>query len=181
MQGLMPVAQVGRAHLPGGAPRGSAAAARKGRPTKGMTLVELIVAFSIMLLLTSMAVPLARTKVRAERERDLRASLREMRDAIDKYHDLAIAGYFGPLKEGTNGWPENLEMLVDGVKLNNAEGSKMRFLRAIPRDPFTRTAEWGLRSDQDEPDSTSWGGENVFDVYSKTYDKAADGTAYSEW
>jgi general secretion pathway protein G len=148
---------------------------------KGMTLVELIVTFSILLILTSMAVPLARNKVRAERERDLRAALREMRDAIDKYHDLAIAGYFGPVKEGTNYWPENLEMLVEGVKLNNAQGSKMRFLRAIPRDPYTRTADWGLRSDQDDPKSMSWGGQNVFDVYTKTFDKGTDGTPYSEW
>lgn len=146
-----------------------------------MTLVELIVAFSIMITLTAMAVPIARAKVRAERERDLRAALREMRDAIDKYHDLAIAGYLGPVKQGTNYWPESLEILVEGVKLNNPQGSKVKFLRAIPRDPFTHTADWGLRSDQDDPKSMSWGGENVFDVYSKTYDKGTDGTPYSEW
>ena len=117
---------------------------------RGLTLVELIVAFTIMLILTTMAVPLARSKVRAERERELRASLREMRDAIDKYHDLNMAGYFGPTKEGTDFYPESLEMLVEGVKVNNAQGTKMRFLRKIPRDPFTGKNEWGLRSDQDD-------------------------------
>ncbi len=148
---------------------------------KGLTLVELIVAFSILLILTTMAVPLARSKVRAERERELRADLREMRDAIDKYHDLALANYFGTLKEGTHGYPETLEMLVDGVKVNNAEGTKMRFLRRIPRDPFTGRAEWGLRSDQDDTKSTTWGGQNVFDVYTKAMEKGSDGTPYAEW
>jgi len=148
---------------------------------KGLTLVELIVAFTIMLVLTSMAVPLARSKVRAERERELRAALGEVRDAIDKYHDLNMVGYFGPVKEGTDWYPENLEMLVEGVKRNNAEGTKMKFLRRLPRDPFTGKNEWGLRSDQDDPKSMSWGGQNVFDIYSKTTEKGSDGTAYSEW
>jgi general secretion pathway protein G len=139
------------------------------------------VAFSIMLILTTMAVPLARSKVRAERERELRACLDEMRAAIDKYHDLNVAGYFGPMKAGTDGYPDNLEMLVEGVKVNNAQGTKMRFLRRIPRDPFTGSNEWGLRSDQDDTKSQSWGGENVFDVYSKTSEKGSDGTPYSEW
>ena len=148
---------------------------------RGLTLVELIVAFSIMLILTTMAVPLARSKVRAERARELRASLREVRDAIDKYHDLNMAGYFGPMKEGSDGYPENLEMLVEGVKVNNAQGTKMRFLRRIPRDPLTGMTEWGLRSDQDDTKSQSWGGQNVFDVYSKTFDKGSDGAPYAEW
>jgi len=148
---------------------------------KGLTLVELIVAFTIMLVLTSMAVPLARSKVRAERERELRAALGEVRDAIDKYHDLNMVGYFGPVKEGTDWYPETLEMLVEGVKRNNAEGTKMKFLRRLPRDPFTGKNEWGLRSDQDDSKSMGWGGQNVFDIYSKTTEKGSDGTAYSEW
>jgi general secretion pathway protein G len=148
---------------------------------KGLTLVELIVAFTIMLVLTSMAVPLARSKVRAERERELRAALGEVRDAIDKYHDLNMVGDFGPVKEGTDWYPETLEMLVEGVKRNNAEGTKMKFLRRLPRDPFTGKNEWGLRSDQDDSKSMSWGGQNVFDIYSKTTEKGSDGTAYSEW
>ncbi len=146
-----------------------------------MTLVEVIVAFSIMLILATMAVPLARSKVKAERERDLRNALSEIRDAIDKYHELNVAGYFGQVKEGTNYYPENLEMLVEGVKLNNAEGTKMRFLRQIPRDPMTGKAEWGLRSDQDDVNSMTWGGQNVFDVYSKSIDRGSDGKQYSEW
>ena len=143
--------------------------------------MELIVAFTIMLILTSMAVPLARSKVRAERERELRYALRDMRYAIDKYKDFADAGAFGPLKQGTDGYPESLQQLVDGVKLAGPKDQKMYFLRRIPKDPFTGNREWGMRSDQDDPKSTSWGGQNLFDVYSKTYEKAPDGTAYAEW
>jgi len=143
--------------------------------------VELIVAFTIMLILTSMAVPLARSKVRAERERELRYALRDMRYAIDKYKDFADAGAFGPLKQGTDGYPESLQQLVDGVKLTGPKDQKMYFLRRIPRDPFTGNREWGMRSDQDDPKSSSWGGQNLFDIYSKTYEKAPDGTPYAEW
>jgi general secretion pathway protein G len=151
------------------------------RNQRGLTLVELIVAFTILLILTAMAVPLARNKVRAERERDLRYALREVHQAIDKYKDNCDAGYFGPQKLGANCYPETLEVLVEGVKLPGAEGKKMRFLRHIPRDPFTGKADWGLRSDQDDPKSTSWGGQDVFDIYTKTTQKAPDGTSYSEW
>ena len=144
-------------------------------------MVELIVAFTIMLILTMMAVPMARSKVRVMRERELRNDLREMRAAIDKYKDNADLGYLGPQKLGTNNWPETLEILVEGVKLPGPDGKKMRFLRRIPVDPFTGKAEWGLRSDQDDPKSLSWGGQCVFDVYSKTQDRAPDGKPYSEW
>jgi general secretion pathway protein G len=146
-----------------------------------LTLVELIVAFTIMLILTAMAVPLARNKVRAERERDLRYALREVRQAIDNYKDHCDAGHLGPHKMDANCYPETLEMLVEGVKLPGPEGKKMRFLRHIPRDPFTGTADWGLRSDRDDPKSTSWGGQDVFDIYTKTTQKAPDGTSYAEW
>jgi general secretion pathway protein G len=151
------------------------------RNQRGLTLVELIVAFTIMLILTTMAVPLARSKVRAQRERDLRRSLDEIRHAIDKFKDFADAGQLGPIKQGTNGYPESLDQLVEGVKLPGPKDQKMRFLRRIPKDPFTGNADWGLRSDQDDPDSQSWGGQDVFDVYSKTYEKAPDGTSYSQW
>jgi general secretion pathway protein G len=151
------------------------------RNQKGLTLIELIVAFTILLILTSMAVPLARAKVRAERERELRRDLDTMRHAIDLYKDLADAGAFGPLKVGTDGYPESLQQLVDGVKLTGPKDQKVYLLRRIPRDPFTGNADWGMRSDQDDPDSTSWGGQNVFDVYSKTYEKAPDGTPYSKY
>src|SRR6516165_2703846 len=120
---------------------------------RGLTLVELIVAFTIMLILTAMSVPLARAKVRAERERELRHALTDMRYAIDRYKDLADAG----------------------------KDQKVFLLRRIPRDPFTGKPDWGLRSDQDDPQSDSWGGQNVFDVYSKTNDRAPDGTRYAEW
>ena len=144
--------------------------------------MELIVAFTVLLILTSMAVPLARARVRVERERELRQALHEMYNAIDKYKDYCDAAYFGPVKAGTNCWPENLEQLVEGVKLaNSPDGKKIKLLRKIPRDPFTGKAEWGLRSDQDDPKSTSWGGQNVFSVYTKTFEKARDGTPYSEW
>ena len=156
--------------------------ARRCSSTSGLTLVELVVAFTIMLVLTSMAVPLARAKIRVERERELRADLREMRNAIDKYKDYCDAGYLGPMKAGTNCWPESLDPLVQGIKLpTSADGKIIKFLRRIPKDPFTNKAEWGLRSDQDEPKSTSWGGQNVFDVYSKTDQQAPDGTPYSEF
>jgi general secretion pathway protein G len=151
------------------------------RRQKGLTLIELIVAFTIMLILTAMAVPLARNKVRAEHERELRYAQREVRQAIDRYKDNCDQGYLGPHKMDANCYPETLEMLVEGVKLPGPEGKKMRFLRHIPRDPFTGKAEWGLRSDQDDPKSTSWGGQDVFDIYTKTTQKAPDGTSYSEW
>jgi general secretion pathway protein G len=148
---------------------------------RGMTLVELVVAFTIMLILTTMAVPMARSKVRRERERELRYALREMRTAIDKYKDNADAGYLGAIKLGTDGYPETLEVLVEGVKLQGPADKKMRFLRRLPRDPFTGKAEWGLRSTQDDPKSQGWGSQNVFDVYSKTTERAPDGTPYAEW
>jgi len=146
-----------------------------------LTLVELIVAFTIMLILSSMAVPLARAKIRSERERQLRFALDDIRRAIDKYKDYADANAFGPIKQGTNGYPETLDILVDGQKLATAKDQKMRFLRRVPTDPFTGKREWGMRSDQDDTDSTSWGGQNVFDVYSKTSEKAPDGTCYCTW
>jgi general secretion pathway protein G len=151
------------------------------RNQRGLTLVELIVAFTIMMLLTTMAVPLARGKVRREREKELRYALREIHNAIDKYKDMKDAGFLGQVKLGTEGYPETLEILVEGEKTQGADGKKVHFLRKIPRDPFTGKAEWGLRSTQDDPKSNSWGGQNVFSVYSKTTERAPDGTPYSEW
>jgi general secretion pathway protein G len=151
------------------------------RSQRGLTLVELIVAFTIMMLLAAMAVPLARAKVRRERERELRWALREVRTAIDKYKDVCDAQMLGPTKVGTECYPEKLEMLVEGVKLAGQVDKKMRFLRRVPKDPLTNSYEWGLRSVQDEPGSTGWGGQNVFDVYSKSPEKAADGTPYAQW
>lgn len=148
---------------------------------RGLTLIELIVAFSIMLLLTTMSVPLARAKVRRERERELRSALVDIRKAIDKYNDYATAGMIPPGKIDSDKYPESLQQLVEGVKLNGQVDKKIRFLRRIPLDPFTKSADWGMRSTQDDPTSNSWGGQNVFDVYSKTMEKAPDGTNYSDW
>ena len=147
----------------------------------GLGLVELIVAFTILTLLTSLALPLARFKVRREKERELRYSLRELRTAIDKYKDACDKGGMEK-KMGTECYPESLEQLVEGVKLaNDASGKKIRFLRRLPRDPFTNSTEWGMRSTQDDPKGNGWGGQNVFDVYTKTMEKSPDGTSYSEW
>jgi general secretion pathway protein G len=152
------------------------------RSQRGLSLVELIVAFTILALLTGLALPLARYRVRRENERELRFALREMRTAIDKYKDMSDRGQLGPVKLGSEGYPESLEILVEGVKLaQDASGKKVRFLRRLPRDPFTKSADWGMRSTQDDPKSLSWGGQNVFDVYTKTMERAPDGTPYSEW
>lgn len=159
---------------------------RRRRKQSGLTLVELIVAFSILLILTTMAVPMARYRVRREREKELRQNLDEMRKAIDKYKDYCDLGKIQAGSPEAYCYPPKLEVLVDGVQLNNTvsglnQSGKMRFLRRIPKDPMTGETEWGKRAMQDEPTSSSWGGQNVFDVYSKTTDKAGDGTPYSEW
>lgn len=144
---------------------------------RGLTLVELIVAIAILAILAGAAVPLARTTVRRSKERELRRDLWEMRDAIDRYKDAADRGAF-QIKVGTEGYPPDLETLVKGIDSN---GKKLRFLRRVPVDPMTGNTEWGLRSMQDEPDSTSWGGQNVFDVYTKSQGTGLDGTKYAEW
>jgi len=148
---------------------------------RGLTLIELVVAFTIMLILSAMAVPLARSRIRAQRERELRYDLDDMRHAIDKYKDLCDAAFLGPQKVGADCFPETLEILVTGVKLPGPEGKLLKLLRRVPIDPFTNTAEWGMRSDQDDPKSFSWGGQNVFDVYSKTTDKDGNDRPYSDY
>jgi general secretion pathway protein G len=147
------------------------------RKTRGFTLMELIVATAIMVILTGMAVPLARVTIKREKERILRRDLWEMRDAIDRYKDAADRGAF-QIKVGSEGYPPDLDTLVQGVDSN---GKKLRFLRKLQVDPFTNKAEWGTRSMQDDPTSDSWGGQNVFDVYSKSEETALDGSKYKEW
>ena len=148
---------------------------------RGMTLIELIVAVTILALLSTLAVPLARYKVKRDKERDLRYALREIRSAIDRYKDASDQQKI-QVKVGTDGYPEDLDVLVEGVTLvGNAKGEKIKFLRRIPIDPMTGKAEWGKRSSQDDPKSNSWGGQNVFDVYSTSMERARDGTPYSEW
>ena len=143
----------------------------------GLTLVELIVTIAIIAILATAALPVARFQVKRAKERELRRDLWEMRDAIDHYKDAADRGGI-QIKIDTLGYPPDLETLVDGV---DVQDKKVRFLRRIPIDPMTGQAEWGLRSNQDDPDSDSWGGQNVFDVHSKSMGTALDGTKYDTW
>ncbi|HEX3662432.1 MAG TPA: type II secretion system protein [Acidobacteriaceae bacterium] len=147
------------------------------RGEAGLTLVELIVTVAILSILASAAVPIARFQVKREKERMLRYDLWQMRRAIDNYKDAADKNAFRT-KIDSQGYPPDLQTLVDGV---DVQGKKLRFLRRIPVDPMTGDTDWGLRSMQDDPDSDSWGGQNVFDVYSKSTGTALDGTKYSDW
>jgi general secretion pathway protein G len=144
---------------------------------RGLTLIELIVAIVIIGILMGAALPIARISVKREKERQLRRALWEMRDAIDRYKDAADRGAF-QVKLGTEGYPPDLETLVEGV---DVQGKKVRFLRRIPVDPMTGDADWQLHSMQDDPDSSSFGGQSVFDVVSKSTGTALDGTKYSTW
>ncbi len=144
---------------------------------RGLTLVELIVTVAILAILASAAVPIARFKIKREKERELRYDLWTMRDAIDHYKDAADRGAFQTKVDSQN-YPPDLQTLVDGV---DVQGKKVRFLRHIPLDPMTGKSEWGLRSMQDDPTSDSFGGQSVFDVYSKSQGTALDGTKYSDW
>lgn len=150
---------------------------RTTRGTRGFTLMELIVATTILIILTGLAVPLVRITIKRERERELRHDLWQMRDAIDRYKDAADRGAF-QIKVGSEGYPPDLETLVKGVDMG---GKKIRFLRHIPVDPMTGNDEWGTRSMQDDPDSESSSGDNVFDVFTKSEGTALDGTKYKEW
>ena len=155
----------------------AAAQGRLRRAAGGFTLIEMIVAVSILAILTGMAIPLVRVKIQREREVELRRDLWEMRDAIDRYKNDADRGAF-QVKAGTDGYPPDLDTLVKGVDVG---GKKVRYLRRVPVDPMTGKDEWGMRSTQDDPDSDSWGGQNVFDVFSKSQSTALDGTRYDQW
>ncbi|HEX2714202.1 MAG TPA: type II secretion system protein [Candidatus Acidoferrales bacterium] len=146
----------------------------------GMTLIELVIACAILMVLASAALPLARVTIKRQRETELHRDLREMRNAIDRYKDAADRNLIR-VELGTEGYPPDLETLVKGVDLGASSDRHVRFLRRIPDDPMTGHADWGLRSIQDDPDSTSWGGKNVFDVYSKSIGTALDGTKYGDW
>jgi len=157
------------------AERGVVKAVRSGEA--GLTLMELIIVVTMLGILASAAIPVATFQVKRTKERELRRDLWEMRAAIDKYKDVADKGLI-QTKADTNNYPPDLQTLVDGV---DVQTKKMRFLRAIPVDPMTKTTDWGLRSNQDDADSDSFGGQDVFDVYSKSNGTALDGTKYSTW
>jgi len=151
-----------------------------GAPTWAFTFVELMASITILLLLTTMALPLARLQIQRTKEVELRRDLRQMRDAIDHYKDFADHGMV-PVKADTFGYPPDLQTLVDGVTLKGSATAKYKFLRKLPADPMTDSTDWGMRSMQDDSDSRSWGGQNVFDVYTKSDGTALDGTKYSDW
>ena len=146
----------------------------------GFTLVEMIAALTIMLILTAVALPLARVQIQRRKESELRRNLRDLRQAIDRYKDFADRGMI-PTNAYSFGYPPDLETLVKGVPVKGAATAKYKFLRRIPVDPFTGETSWGQRAMQDDPDSKSWSGGNVFDVYSKSYGTALDGTKYETW
>lgn len=150
---------------------------QRGRGQQGLTLLELIVATAILVVLSTMAVPLARLTIQREKERQLRIALWQMRDAIDRYKDAADRQLF-QIKVDSQGYPPDLDTLVKGV---DVQGKKLKFLRKIPIDPMTNSTDWGLRSMQDDADSDSWGEQNVFDVYTKSTGTALDGTKYKDW
>ena len=151
---------------------------------EGYTFIELVIVTSILLILASAVMPLAQVTSQRQREAELRRSLREIRTAIDKFKDAADAMQIPPteLRAGSENFPPDLETLVQGVSaVGDASGRKLKFLRRVPIDPMTNSSEWGLRSYQDRPESTSWGGQNVFDVYTKSTGVALDGTKYKDW
>jgi len=154
------------------------------RRERGFTLLELTISCAILVILATAALPLERVALIHRKEELLRYNLREIRDAIDAYHDDAEKGKF-QVQAGTENYPPDLQTLVDGVKLaaagQNGQTQKVRYLRKIPVDPMTSDTDWGLRSVQDDVDSTSWGGQDVFDVYSKSQGTAMDGTKYADW
>jgi general secretion pathway protein G len=154
------------------------------RNSRGYTFIEVLVVATIIMILASAIMPLARVTATRAREAELRHTLREMRTAIDKFKDAADLGQIGSLdiKVGSENYPPDLQTLVDGVSAaNDATGRKLKFLRRIPTDPMTHGREWGMRSYQDKPDATRWGGQNVFDVFSTFDGTALDGSKYKDW
>jgi len=148
------------------------------RHKRGFTLLELIVAATILSILTLMALPMALLTVQRAKEKELRRALWDMRDAIDNYKQASERGAV-QIKADSGGYPPDLETLVKGVEAQG--GKRLRFLRSIPIDPMTRSKEWGLRSMQDDPDSDFWGGQSVFDVYTRSKGTGLDGSKYKDW
>ena len=152
----------------------------KRRSNRAFTLIELMITVFVISILVGMAVPLARNSIKREKEFELHAALREMRIAIDKYKDASDRGLI-MVKVDTEGYPETLQVLVDGVQMTGQVDKKLKLLRRIPKDPMTNSTEWGQRSYQDDPTASSWGGQNVFDVFTKSEGTALDGSKYKEW
>ncbi len=152
---------------------------RLHRNQKGYTLAEMVMVAALIALLSTIVLPVAKFTVKRRKEADLRLALRQMRTAIDEHKRLSDNGMI-PVKLGGEGYPESLEVLAEGIDLVGQERTQ-RFLRRIPIDPMSGEAEWGLRSYQDEPDSTNFGGQNVYDVYSTSDGTALDGTEYKDW
>ena len=154
------------------------------RSESGYTFIELLVVITILMILASAVMPLAQVASQRQREAELRRALREMRTALDQFKNAVDQGRIPTteLEPGNEGYPPDLETLVEGISAaNDASGRKLRFLRRVPVDPMIGSTEWGLRSYQDPPTSTRWGGQNVFDVYTTYEGTALDGTNYREW
>ena len=157
---------------------------RPGTTNSGYSFIELLIVVSILFVLASAAMPLAQVASQRQRETELRRNLREMRTAIDRFKDSVDQGLIPSteITPGSEGYPASLQLLVDGVSAaGDASGRKLKFLRRVPIDPMTSKPEWGMRAYQDRPDTSSWGGQNVFDVYSKSEGEALDGTKYRDW
>jgi general secretion pathway protein G len=152
------------------------------RSARGFTFIELVIVVAVMMVIASAAMPLARVSIKRQREAELHRALREMRTAIDKYKDAADRNVIAPGQFGSENYPTDLQTLVDGVPfMNDQTGRKFKVLRQILPDPITGKVEWGLRSYQDDPKSMTWGGQNIYNVYSKAEGKALDGTLYKDW
>jgi len=150
------------------------------KKARGFTLIELLATVTIMAILVGMALPLARNSVKREREIELRQALHQMRKALDDFKQASDEGKIEKPND-TEGYPQTLDQLVDGVQMIGQAGKNIKFLRKVPIDPMTNSTDWGMRSYQDEANSQSWGGQNVFDVYSKSEGTAFDGTRYKDW
>jgi general secretion pathway protein G len=150
------------------------------RSERGFTLAELVMVAAVLVILASVTLPIAKFTARRSKEMELRSALRDMRNAIDEYKRYSDIGMI-PVDLGTDGYPADLDVLVDGVELVGQVDKKLKLLRRIPLDPMTGEREWGLRSYQDEPDSTSWGGENIYDVYSLSNGVGLNEVPYREW
>jgi len=154
---------------------------RAHRSERGLTYLEVMITIAILLVLAAASLPVARTAIKRQKELELRSALREMRTAIDTFKKYSDAGLIQQEGLETEGYPKDLESMVEGGTQVGAIDKKLRFLRRIPKDPMTNTTDWGLRSLQDDPNSLSWGRQNVFDVYTTSESMGLDGTAYNTW